>query len=662
MNIPDELRELALEYRIQLEYYDAGGIRRFATPEGVAAVLRSLGVDINGTNVREALRQRRHELQSQLVAPVLVAWDGRLDLSDFMPPAARLELRLEDGGSVDGRAQHQLPLGYHELDVVVGERSATALIISAPRHAYTGGTQRTWGVFLPLYSLRSPENTGMGDFRALRELMRFVGEAGGSYVSTLPLLAAYLDQPFEPSPYAPVSRLYWNEAFLDVRGALQLLPCAAAEVITRAPGWQQAINALNSAPLVDYREVARRRRQVLEPLAGCHAEARPDAGFDRFLALYPGVRDYAAFRAATEHYGLDWHSWPEIAREGQLSQADFAATDADYHTFVQYLAHRQLADLAGVEGARLYLDLPIGVHGGGYDVWRFRDVFARGASAGAPPDAFFTGGQNWGFPPLNPFTLRATGYRYLREALRTHLRYAGALRLDHVMALHRLFWIPDGARASDGVYVRYEFDELYAVLCLESARHQALIVGEDLGTVPPEVRERMHEHKMQRMYVVQFEADPQRERPLAPPPENSVASLNTHDMPPFAAYCAAGDADIRVELGILSEQEAQGVRAARAELLARIQSQLQEAGFLHHPAEPRELSDAMLGFLAASDARMLLINLEDLWAETLPQNVPGTGAERPNWQRVAQHTLEQITSSPEINATLKRLHEIRREK
>ena len=664
MNLSAPLRELAQEYGVQLEYYDATGIKRYATEDGVTAILRSLGVELNGSGMEELLAHRRAELRGQLVAPVLVAWDGRLDLRDFRPDDARLELRLEGGGVRAGRALHDLPFGYHELMVQVGKRTATSLIISAPRQAHAHEGERAWGVFLPLYSLRSRESVAIGDFKGLGELLRFTGELGGDYVSTLPLLAAYLDEPFEPSPYSPVSRLFWNELYVDVADALKLLPCAAASTITDAPGWRTSVEHLNKSELIDYREVARCRRRVLEPLARCFFDSGHDrdAEFREFLQLYPNVADYAAFRAATEHRRTTWQQWDAPAHDGTLTPVDYDQDDAEYHTFVQFLAHRQLSRLnENQNGARLYLDLPIGVNGGGYDVWRHRALFAQGASAGAPPDAFFTEGQNWGFPPLNPFTLRATGYAYLRRAIATHLRYAGALRLDHVMALHRLFWVPDGAHARDGVYVRYDYDELYAVLCLESARHNALIIGEDLGTVPPEVRHEMHEHQLHRMYVVQFEADAQREDPLAPVPRHSVASINTHDMPPFAAFCQGMDADVRVELALIDTTEAQQVKEGRTHLLACLQAQLQRAGFLHHPAEPRELKDALLAYLAASDTALLLVNLEDLWDEHRPQNIPGTGYERPNWRRVAAHSLEQITSSPDIQATLKRIDEIRRE-
>lgn len=672
MNFPRELKQLAIAYGIQLEYEDNDGVKRRATPEGARAILRALGIDVTtDRQIKNALEQRNQQAKEQLIDPVLVAWQGRkLEIEPRARASERVffELYLENGDHLEGEIGRtklpQLPLGYHELAVETADRRSHALLIAAPARAHAPArSERAWGTFLPLYALRSPNNHGIGDFQSLGELMRWTSESGGGYVGTLPLLASYLDEPFEPSPYSPVSRLFWNELYLDLNHALSLFPCAAAHAIAAAPGYAQAVEALNQASLIDYRAVARCKRRILEPLSRCFFESghAHDPRFVRFLELYPRVQDYARFRAATERMRVVWQQWPQRMRDGELAVTDFDVDDADYHVFVQYLCHLQLERLAATPGARLYLDLPIGVNGDGYDVWRERDLFARGASAGAPPDAFFTHGQNWGFPPLNPLTLRDDGYAYLRDTIRTHLNYAGALRLDHVMALHRLYWVPDGGSAQDGVYVRYAADELYALLCLESARHEALIIGEDLGTVPPEVRVSMKRHHVLRMYVVQFEATTERRDPLPRVPAEAVVSLNTHDMPPFEAYRQALDADLRAELGLISTQQVEEARATRAGLIQRMLQQMQRAGFLHDPATPEELRDALLDYLSASESQLLLVNLEDLWAERLPQNVPGTASERPNWRRVAQHSLEHIISSPEINAALKRLDGIRRE-
>jgi len=272
----------------------------------------------------------------------------------------------------------------------------------------------------------------------------------------------------------------------------------------------------------------------------------------------------------------------------------------------------------------MYLDLPLGLHGAGYDTWRNPDLYVRGIAGGAPPDPVFTKGQNWGFPPMNPEELRRSRYQYVIAFLQNHLRYARLLRFDHVMGLHRLFWIPDGLTGDKGVYVEYPADELWAILSVESHRHRAGIVGENLGTVPPEVNAAMQKHDIRQMYVVQYEimGDPDNPK-LPPPPEKCVASLNTHDMPPYRAFLDGLDIDDRVKLGLIDEKIARKERRQRAKMR-------------------RVLKGTPLSFLSQSMANIVLANLEDLWEETLPQNVPATSTERPNWRRRARLSLEQI--------------------
>jgi 4-alpha-glucanotransferase len=504
---------------------------------------------------------------------------------------------------------------------------------------------------------------GVASYEDLRELTDWVGENGGALAGTLPLLASFLDTPFEPSPYSPLSRLFWNELFVDLGVAAKNAGCADASALLHAEAFVSEATRLNAADLVDYRSAAALKRGVLQRLADCYfAHNRQNsAEFRAFLRGQPRVEDYAAFRAVCERQGKGWWEWPERLRAGNVRPDDFDLESYHYHLFAQFEAARQLEALSTTARARIYLDLPLGVNSNGYDVWRERELFATGVAAGAPPDAFFTQGQNWGFPPMIPDALRADGFRYLREALQAHLRYAGALRLDHVMSLYRLYWVPNGYPATEGVYVHYPAEELHAVLTLESSRHAATVIGEDLGVVPPEVRQRMKKHNLLRMYVVQFEARQDAATPLPAPPAHAVASLNTHDMPPFAAYHAGLDADLRAELGLLNPEETAQAHERRAELMRKIEQQLANAGLLQLPAHADQVRDALLAFLAVSDAELVLVNLEDLWEEIKPQNVPGTSEERPNWQRRAQLSLEEIVNSPEIHAVLSRLDHLRRE-
>ena len=469
---------------------------------------------------------------------------------------------------------------------------------------------------------------------------------GGSIAGTLPLLATYLDEPFAPSPYQPVSRLFWNEFYLDVTRSPEFGASPEARALFDDRAFQAELASLKAAPLVDYKGGMKLKRRVLEAclrhlLADGSGSGRL-AAFRRWAEENPGARDYARFRAAVEKQRAPWTKWPERLQEGTLLGGDYEPEAEHYHLYVQWLAREQFQNLsagARQRGLSLYLDFPLGVHGGGYDVWRGQAIFVREASSGAPPDELFGGGQDWHFPPLHPERLREQGYRYFIACLRHHLRHAGILRLDHVMGLHHLYWIPAGLPAAEGVYVRYRSEEFYAVLTLESRRSQSLIVGEDLGTVPGYVRRAMARHRIQRMYILPFETTGDSGRVLRPVPANALAALNTHDMPPFAAYWQS--------------------RRGKEERLT-LPAYLYRRGLLETPTQKTgALLRGCLAHLAASRARVVLVNLEDLWLETEPQNIPGTVDQYPNWRRKARCTLEEISRMPEVLEALAELSRLR---
>ena len=305
----------------------------------------------------------------------------------------------------------------------------------------------------------------------------------------------------------------------------------------------------------------------------------------------------------------------------------------------------------------------------GFDTWKNPGLFA-GCSTGAPPDPYFTGGQNWGFPPMHPEACREDRYAYFIAALRNHMRHADYLRLDHVMAFHRLFWIPDGGHAGDGVYVRYHAEEVYAILCLESHRNRCRLVGENLGTVPPEVNSALHRHDLCGLYVAQYEMQPSALRALRPVPANCVASVNTHDMPPIATSWSGRDVDDRIKLDMLADDRREGELEARSKLRGALVEFLRKRGLLDVSLNgqvvgpSREAAgavrDAVLTFLGDSPADFVLANLEDLWLETKWQNVPGTLDTHPNWRRKLKLSLEQLASRPDIRELLLRLQETRK--
>ena len=368
------------------------------------------------------------------------------------------------------------------------------------------------GVFLPLYALHSQRSWGSGDFTDLARLAEWTAAMGGTTVSTLPLFAAFLDGPFEPSPYAPASRLFWNEFFLDVTAAPELASCEPARKIIASAEFASEIDKLQREATVDYKRGMALKRRVLAELTRSCFDGAPERqrALREFVRERPAVEDYARFRAVAERRGESWPNWPEPLRGGRIDECDYDEEVRRYHLYVQLLAHEQLTALRqAAANVRLYFDLPVGSSGNSYDVWRERDVFATQLSVGAPPDALFSLGQDWGFPPMHPDKLRQQGYRYYRAIIGNLLRYGRVLRMDHVMGLHHMYCVPRGMDARHGVYVRFPAEEMYAILSLESHRHRALIVGEDLGTVPGYVHTAMSRHAIHRTYVVQYEAAPE---------------------------------------------------------------------------------------------------------------------------------------------------------
>jgi 4-alpha-glucanotransferase len=569
--------------------------RQDAHEESVLLALRALGAPVETVrDVPSALAEKRQALSRRIAEPVIVAWDGKL----ASPPKSKLV--LEDGSTWASRGR--LPFGYHRIYVESKGKSVESLVISAPTRAHFPFSGKTWGVFAPVYALHSRRSFGAGDLTDLESLIEWTSSQGGRVVSTLPLLATFLDEPFEPSPYSPVSRLFWNEFYIDPARVPELSSSHEAQrLLEQAPSTRTS--------LVDYRETMRAKRRVLEVLARSFVENAATARreeFSRFLAENPEAQVYARFRGSEQ-----------------------------YHLYVQWLIRSQLHDLAERSrsaGCLLYLDLPLGLHRDSFDTWRYPHLFVKGMSGGAPPDPVFTTGQNWAFQPVHPQAMREDGYRYVVSYIRNHLRYARLLRIDHVMGLHRLYWIPDGLTGDHGLYVSYPAEEMYAILSLESHRAKAGIVGENLGLVPQEVNRSMSRHNVRQLYVAQYEtAVGLGKDVLRKPPAGSVASLNTHDMFPFRAFIEGRDVSTRLKLGFITAQDALEETKQRR----RVRKALEKAF-------GKNLYDGCVKFLEKSRASIVLHNLEDLWGETRPQNIPSTTTEHANWRRRLRYSIPRL--------------------
>lgn len=662
---PQGLRELAWGAGIATEYHDVDGhLHRTAVPV-LQALLAAVGLPAGDeaavAGSHRSLHRRHWET---LVAPTTVCWEGDtpavevrrrssaadrpIDISIELEGGVTLplilgsEVLVEAGAAeVDGRSRvaHRVPLGHlplgaHRVVVEADGRRQAGHVLVAPRLA--PALTRGWGVFAPVYALRRSSHEGvyhqgaghLGDLGALAD---WVATLGGDLVGTLPLLATFDG---DASPYAPVSRLAWNERHLDLAALPEAAAIDLAALESTSGGGESVRNPIAPAPtsadggddLVDWpSEVARVRTALAAMVAGLGDARRGE--LDAFTAAHPHVDELAAWQAEVDRAGAPSPGDP-------LRHADHDPDTVLRHRYAQWAMEAQLAELAGRLGGRgqsLYLDLPLGVHGAGFDVWRSPGLFAGGVSVGAPPDEFFTGGQDWGFPPLLPEASRADGHAYLRASLAHQLRHAGVVRFDHVMALHRLWWVPAGAPATEGAYVHYPADELAAILTLEAWRAGAVVVGENLGTVPPAVNDLLAEHRLLGMYATQFELGAAPHARWAP--AATMAVVNTHDMDPFAAFWAGAGDDWR----------------------ARIVEQLTADGQAPATDAALDVLEALLGWLGRSDAASVVVTLEDLWGEARRQNRPGTGPEEPNWRRRMARTLDEIADDPAIAARLDRL-------
>ena len=587
-----------------------------------------------------------------------------------------------------------LAAGYYDL-AAVGRSSSHQVhgslrLIIVPTHCYqpaqmaTGG--RFWGVSLQLYALRSARNWGVGDFTDLFQWAEWVStELGAGIIGLNPLHALKNSRPYHISPYSPDSRFYLNALYVDVEQAPEFQQSSEAQEVAGEEGFLSCLEALRKSDTVDYERVAVMKRRVLNALFETFEELhfRTDGNrrvacttrgeeFEHYLQDEgDALQAFALFQVLYEQFSKRsppqpvWQDWPEAYRNpGSIESQEFFATHARqvrFHQYVQWLAHEQLRrvhertrELAMPIG--LYHDLALGSDRGGSDAWIFQSLLALGADCGCPPDAFAPEGQNWGLPPVNPHALRRTGYRMFIDLIRKNLQYGGAIRLDHVMSLFRLFWIPRGMPPSAGAYVQYPWDDLLGILALESARHHAVIVGEDLGTVPDLVRDKLHAAGVLSYRVFYFERgnDGEWKRP-AMYPRQALAVVTTHDLPTLAGFWDGEDLRLRERLGFYPDESAyrravderQRDKAGIARALQQEgvwPSGTDEAVALHQPLSP-ELTGAIHTYVAQSPSSFMLVTLEDLVGDATQVNLPGTLDSYPNWSHKTPLTLDEVKAS-----------------
>ncbi|MFE3168371.1 4-alpha-glucanotransferase [Streptomyces sp. NPDC059224] len=663
-----ELCRLAELHGVATSYSPSPDRTVAASAGAVTAVLAALGVDASGPEaVRTALADRERDLAERLLPPTLVHWAGSRGPALDLPAGTRLEVRTEDG---ETRADvTDLPAGVHLLTAVAPDgRTARSHLIVAPDRLPTPAG-RSYGLLVQLYSLLSDRSWGMGDLGDLAGLADWAGRtAGAGFVQVNPLHAAVPGPPTDPSPYRPSSRRFPDPVHLRLESVPEYVPDPA---LTERAGRLRAA-VLEQGAHIDRDAVWELKRQALEALAAVPLTAARQAAYDAFRADQgQPLEDHATWYALAERHGSDWHRWPEALRDPRSPETARARASlrdrVAFHSRLAWLTDTQLTDAQRTARAAgmpvgIVHDLAVGVHPAGADAWAQRAFFAAGMSVGAPPDAFNARGQDWGLPPWRPDRLAASGHAPYRQLLRALFRYAGALRIDHVMGLFRLWWVPEGRPPTEGTYVRYDAEAMLALLALEATRAGAVVIGEDLGTVEPGVRETLQLHGVLGTSVLWFERDWDGDgRPLAPESwrADCLATATTHDLPPTAARLTGEHVGLRDRLGLLTRPVAEE-RADAAADTAEWLALLTRLGLLAGSDAGDEEAEirAVHRFLLRTPARMVGVWLPDTVGDRRPQNLPGTWDQYPNWRLPIADatgrpvTLEELTASARVRALL----------
>ncbi|MEU6093509.1 4-alpha-glucanotransferase [Streptomyces sp. NPDC047079] len=673
------LARLAALHGVATSYQPSPDRTARSSDTAITAALAALGVDASTPDaVRHALAAREGELRERLLPPTVVGWGGRPPAAlASLPEGTRLRIETEQG-ETRASAGH-LPPGVHALYATAPDgRTAEAHLVTAPARL-PAPPGRSHGLLVQLYSLLSRRSWGMGDLGDLTELTAWAGRTlGAGFVQVNPLHAAVPGAPTDPSPYRPSSRRHPDPVHLRVEDVPEF-PYVEDQarlrvLLERAARLRESV--LDKGALIDRDAVWDLKREALELVHAVPMGPGRRAAYADFLADGgETLEDYATWCTLAEVYGSDWYAWPAGLRDPRSPETARARAElrdrVDFHTWLAWLTDAQLATAqrtardAGMAVGLIH-DLAVGVHPGGADAWAQQEYLAAGISVGAPPDAFNPRGQDWGLPPWRPDRLAASGYAPYRRLLRALFRYAGALRIDHVMGLFRLWWVPQGQPPTEGTYVRYDAEAMLAVLVLEAARAQALVIGEDLGTVEPGVREALHERGVLGTSVLWFERDWEGTgQPL--PPEHwradCLATATTHDLPPTAARLTGDHVELRDRLGLLTRPLDQE-RAAAATDAREWLSLLTRLGLLKGssgggPTASEELEvQAVHRFLLRTPARLIGVWLPDAVGDRRPQNLPGTRDEYPNWRLPIADadgrpmTLEELAASPRLHALM----------
>lgn len=680
----ERLASLATAAGISLHWTDANGRPQYVAPDAQRLLLDALELPAHSPQQIEtslqALDAQQHSAQ---LSPLITLEQGQmLSLREHFSGYSPFQLTLEDGRRINARldGDGNLPpiseCGYQHLHI--GEQQLTLAVTPGicPNVQELTGKARSWGITAQLYSLRREGDGGVGDTLALETLVRHAAAKGADALAISPVHAMFAANPHQYSPYSPSSRLFFNvlHAALD-----SLFDAATIHSAIAACGLQDELRRLEDLQLIDWPALAHSRQRLLRQLH----QRLPDlpawlqADFSAFCSQGgEALSQHCRFEALHSHLlgntqASDWRGWPQHYRDPQhpevLRFADAHAAEVSIHAFGQWLIARglqraqQTARESGM-GIGIIADLAVGADAAGSQAWSRQAEFLSALTIGAPPDVINRAGQNWGVSAFSPNGLRQHGFRAFIEMLQANLAYAGGIRIDHVMGLQRLWLIPQGAPAEAGAYLNYPLTDLLRLLTLEASRHRALVVGEDLGTVPEGLREELARRNILGMRVLLFEQHDGRFIPPQQWPHDALAVTTTHDLPSIGGWLNGHDIDWRLQAGHCTAEQTSDDHPGRQREAAALVSALVESGHLATTASlDEERLEASIGFIGSTPASLALLPLEDITGQLEQPNLPGPGDIHPNWRRRYDTPVSTLLEQPAAARRLARLDAARQE-
>lgn len=702
------LTRAANAWGVQEEYWDIFGKRHTTSPDVQRSILESMGFKTTSLEeLNDAIRQRA-QLEWAILAPpclVLSLSTGEIPLNipdDLQPAQIEAEFVWEGGGKqrvvwtvadakragkvADGvqgltrrlfRLPAEAPLGYHHLTLTAGNTTAQCRLVLCPdrayRPAFLNQGRKSAGIAISLYGLRSERNWGCGDFTDLQQFCEWAGRSAGvSFVALNPLHSIPNRQPYNTSPYLPNCSFYRNALYLDVEAIADVQGSDNARSLVGSKSFQEELQKLRDAEYVEYERVFALKLRVLKLGFEQFLRNPKSPEFQAYIDAEGELLDVYAVYCALDEYLHErdpnvwiWPDWPHEYKDPKATQVAKFRQDQRgqvvFYKWVQWQVDRQLA--AAQAHARqvglsigLYHDLALATDRCGSDLWAHRNFYVGGCRVGSPPDDFSPSGQDWAFPPPNSLAHKLDGYRLFAQSIRKNCKHGGALRIDHVMRFFRLFWIPEGKNATEGAYVRDYAEDLVRVLALESVRNEVVVIGEDLGTVEPFIRETLRKFGVLSYRLLYFEKNAGEFRKPAEYPREALVSVSTHDLPTLAGFWLNNDIEARRRSGVLPDEASYRAQLAdRAKEKQKMLDTFRSLGLLPDwfprlaaevPEFTGELHYAAVGFLASTPSELMVLNQEDLFKDTEQQNLPSTTEQYPNWRHKMRYTIEELPVDP----------------